>query len=270
MRRTRRAFYEACPSARASNCRPTSLRRSRCTSAASARSPDATSKSRAGRSSSRVRSQQEGRLGFWRWASMWLGIAGTYRKHETVDVVYERDGRRRSRPACSPSRTTRVRPRASSDCCTTASSSAATRRRRRRVQARRAAGSRRRRSPRGRGNRCSGSAGGRRRRGRRRRPATAASASACASGGGSTGSTLGAERGVRPPLAAAGDAARGPDDAAAGDDERRSQPRGSTSSWAIAPCSRNHGFAAAGRAPRPAPPPSCRARRRVPSCRSAA
>jgi hypothetical protein len=37
---------------------------------------------------------QEGRLGFWRWASMWLGIAGTYRKHETVDVVYEEDGRR--------------------------------------------------------------------------------------------------------------------------------------------------------------------------------
>jgi hypothetical protein len=37
---------------------------------------------------------QEGRLGFWRWASMWLGIAGTYRKHETVDVVYEHGGRR--------------------------------------------------------------------------------------------------------------------------------------------------------------------------------
>jgi hypothetical protein len=37
---------------------------------------------------------QEGRLGFWRWASMWLGIAGTYREHETVDVVYEEDGRR--------------------------------------------------------------------------------------------------------------------------------------------------------------------------------
>jgi hypothetical protein len=37
---------------------------------------------------------QEGRLGFWRWASMWLGIAGTYRKHETVDVVYEAEGRR--------------------------------------------------------------------------------------------------------------------------------------------------------------------------------
>jgi hypothetical protein len=36
----------------------------------------------------------EGRLGFWRWASMLLGIAGTYRKHETVDVVYEAGGRR--------------------------------------------------------------------------------------------------------------------------------------------------------------------------------
>ena len=37
---------------------------------------------------------EEGKLGFWRWASMWLGIAGTYRKHETVDVVYESGGRR--------------------------------------------------------------------------------------------------------------------------------------------------------------------------------
>jgi hypothetical protein len=37
---------------------------------------------------------QEGRLGFWRWASMWLGIAGSYRKHENVDVVYEVNGRK--------------------------------------------------------------------------------------------------------------------------------------------------------------------------------
>jgi len=37
---------------------------------------------------------EEGKLGFWRWASMWLGIAGTYRKHETVDVVYSSGGRR--------------------------------------------------------------------------------------------------------------------------------------------------------------------------------
>jgi hypothetical protein len=26
---------------------------------------------------------------------MWLGIAGSYRKHETVDVVYDVGGRRR-------------------------------------------------------------------------------------------------------------------------------------------------------------------------------
>jgi hypothetical protein len=38
--------------------------------------------------------EEEGKLGFWRWASMWLGIAGTYRKHETVDIVYESGGRR--------------------------------------------------------------------------------------------------------------------------------------------------------------------------------
>jgi len=38
--------------------------------------------------------EQEGRLGFWRWASMWLGIAGTYRKHETVDIAYDVGGRR--------------------------------------------------------------------------------------------------------------------------------------------------------------------------------
>jgi hypothetical protein len=37
---------------------------------------------------------QEGRLGPLRWMSMFLGVAGTYRKHDTVDVVYERDGRR--------------------------------------------------------------------------------------------------------------------------------------------------------------------------------
>ena len=37
---------------------------------------------------------QEGRLGPIRWLSMLLGIAGTYRKHENVDVVYEQDGRR--------------------------------------------------------------------------------------------------------------------------------------------------------------------------------
>lgn len=33
--------------------------------------------------------QQEGRLGFWRWTSIVLGVAGTYRKNDVVDVVYE-------------------------------------------------------------------------------------------------------------------------------------------------------------------------------------
>jgi hypothetical protein len=37
---------------------------------------------------------REGRLGPVRWLSMLLGIAGTYRKHENVDVVYDEDGRR--------------------------------------------------------------------------------------------------------------------------------------------------------------------------------
>jgi hypothetical protein len=37
---------------------------------------------------------QEGSLGAVRWTSMLLGVAGTYRKHDTVDVVYKRDGRR--------------------------------------------------------------------------------------------------------------------------------------------------------------------------------
>jgi hypothetical protein len=37
---------------------------------------------------------REGRLGFWRWLSLFLGVAGTYRKHDTVDVIYSRAGRR--------------------------------------------------------------------------------------------------------------------------------------------------------------------------------
>jgi hypothetical protein len=32
-------------------------------------------------------------LGVGRWTSMVLGIAGSYGKNDTVDVVYERDGR---------------------------------------------------------------------------------------------------------------------------------------------------------------------------------
>jgi hypothetical protein len=37
---------------------------------------------------------KEGKLGFWRWLSMFLGAAGTYRKHDNVAVVYTHEGRR--------------------------------------------------------------------------------------------------------------------------------------------------------------------------------
>jgi hypothetical protein len=36
---------------------------------------------------------EEGRLGFWRWLSMFLGIAGTYRKNDSIDVAYTLNGR---------------------------------------------------------------------------------------------------------------------------------------------------------------------------------
>ncbi|HUQ22453.1 MAG TPA: hypothetical protein VM049_05505 [Gaiellaceae bacterium] len=38
--------------------------------------------------------RQEGRLGFWRWASILFGAAGTYRQNDVVDVTYERAGQR--------------------------------------------------------------------------------------------------------------------------------------------------------------------------------
>jgi hypothetical protein len=37
---------------------------------------------------------QEGKLGFWRWTSLFFGIAGTYRQNDSVDVVYDTGGRR--------------------------------------------------------------------------------------------------------------------------------------------------------------------------------
>jgi len=36
---------------------------------------------------------KEGKLGFWRWLSMFLAIAGTYRRNDSVDVQYEVQGR---------------------------------------------------------------------------------------------------------------------------------------------------------------------------------
>jgi hypothetical protein len=40
------------------------------------------------------RLQREGRLGLWRWVSLFLGVAGTYRADDTVDVVYALGGSR--------------------------------------------------------------------------------------------------------------------------------------------------------------------------------
>jgi hypothetical protein len=38
--------------------------------------------------------KSEGKLGFWRWTSIFVGVAGTYRQDDSVDVVYQREGRR--------------------------------------------------------------------------------------------------------------------------------------------------------------------------------
>ena len=38
---------------------------------------------------------KEGRLGFWRWALMFLSIAGTYRRNDSVDVQCREGGRDR-------------------------------------------------------------------------------------------------------------------------------------------------------------------------------
>jgi hypothetical protein len=36
---------------------------------------------------------REGKLGFWRWFSMFLGIGNTYRANDGVDVAYRANGR---------------------------------------------------------------------------------------------------------------------------------------------------------------------------------
>ena len=37
---------------------------------------------------------KEGRLGAVRWLSMLLGVAGTYRQNDSVDIVYQSGGKR--------------------------------------------------------------------------------------------------------------------------------------------------------------------------------
>jgi hypothetical protein len=46
--------------------------------------------------------RQEGRLGFWRWASIVLGVAGTYRQNDVVDVIYESAGGGRATATALP------------------------------------------------------------------------------------------------------------------------------------------------------------------------
>jgi hypothetical protein len=37
---------------------------------------------------------REGKLSSWRWIRMFLGIAGTYRKNDSIDVIYTLNGHR--------------------------------------------------------------------------------------------------------------------------------------------------------------------------------
>jgi len=36
--------------------------------------------------------KKEGRLGFWRWTSMFIGLVGTYRQNDSVDVHWTTPG----------------------------------------------------------------------------------------------------------------------------------------------------------------------------------
>lgn len=38
--------------------------------------------------------RKEGKLGFWRWLSIFLAIAGSYKQNDSVDVTFVRDGQR--------------------------------------------------------------------------------------------------------------------------------------------------------------------------------
>ena len=51
----------------------------------------------------------EGKLGFWRWLSLWVGIAGTYRQNDSVDVAYQRAASPSWRRASPSSRWAEVR-----------------------------------------------------------------------------------------------------------------------------------------------------------------
>jgi hypothetical protein len=39
--------------------------------------------------------KKEGRLGFWRWTSMFLGLVGTYKQNDSVDVHWTQKSKER-------------------------------------------------------------------------------------------------------------------------------------------------------------------------------
>ena len=88
------AFYEACPNGRACNFRLASATASRSSSTASSSSPGRDFRREGGELVFDRPLAREGRLGFWRWLSLFLGVAGTYRQNDSVDVVYQSGGRR--------------------------------------------------------------------------------------------------------------------------------------------------------------------------------
>ena len=241
MRRTRRAFYEGvrAHADRTAGPRPVRLRGLR-----RRRPPGARTRLRGGGPVARLpASARPG--GPARLLALGVDVARD-RRH----VPQARDGRRRLRGRTGAARSRRDCSRSRTSQTEAAASSRLRARRLRAARdgleedvaaaARRPAGSRPRRSARGRRSR-SVSAGGRRRRGRPAPP------------GRRERKRLGDRRRLdrtRPPRRAlrssatrrSGDPAGGADDTPPATTSRRSQPRGSTSSWASAPCSRNHGF----------------------------
>jgi hypothetical protein len=45
---------------------------------------------------------REGKIGFWRWALLFLGVAGTYKQNDAITVVFTADGRRQVANVAAP------------------------------------------------------------------------------------------------------------------------------------------------------------------------
>lgn len=45
---------------------------------------------------------REGKIGFWRWARLFLGVAGTYKQNDTITVVFTVNGRRQVANIAAP------------------------------------------------------------------------------------------------------------------------------------------------------------------------